>query len=71
LTDSDPNIGANEAIKAAILAERERIAAALDFEASVTPCSEDAVVVRDCARLVRADFDYEVAEKLAEAENER
>lgn len=47
-----------------VTAERDRIAEALDYEASVTPCAEDAVVVRDCARLVRADFSYEEAEKL-------
>ncbi|BCH33199.1 hypothetical protein MesoLjLc_51290 [Mesorhizobium sp. L-8-10] len=49
-------------------AERERIAQALDDEADTTPCMEDAKVVRDCARLVRADFSYEEAERLAEAE---
>lgn len=42
--------------------ERNRIADALDHEASVCPCAEDAVVIRDCAKLVRADFSYEQAE---------
>lgn len=53
-------------VASAIAAERERIAAALDEEAETTPCAEDAAVVRDCARLVRADFSYEAAERLAE-----
>jgi len=43
-------------------AERERIAIALDSEADVIPCEEDASVVRSCAKLVRADFSYEDAE---------
>lgn len=51
-----------------IAAERERIAKALDEEADLSQCAEDAVVVRDCARLVRADFSYEEAERLAEKE---
>lgn len=49
-------------------AEKERIASAIDHEASVTSCHEDAVVVRDTARLVRADFSYEDAERLQIAE---
>lgn len=49
--------------------ERARIAAALDDEAEATPCREDAMVVRDCARLVRARFSYDQAERLAEAES--
>ena len=42
--------------------ERERIAMALDSEADVIPCEEDALVFRSCAKLVRADFSYEDAE---------
>lgn len=49
--------------------EREKIATALDVEADTTPCSEDAVVVRDCARLIRARFNYEEAERIAETES--
>lgn len=45
--------------------EKERIAKAIDYEASVTPCHEDAVVVRDVAALVRADFSYEMVEQSA------
>ncbi len=48
--------------------EKERIAQALDYEASVTPCEEDAVVTRNCARLVRADFSYEAAEQISDEE---
>ena len=44
--------------------EKDRIASAIDYEASVTPCHEDAVVVRDTAMLVRADFSYDEAERL-------
>ncbi|TPW26839.1 hypothetical protein [Pararhizobium mangrovi] len=40
----------------------EEVANSLDHEADVTPCAEDAVVVRDCARLVRAGFSYDEAE---------
>jgi hypothetical protein len=49
----------------AALAERARIADALDHEAEVTPCDEDAKVVRDCAQLVRANFSYRAAERSA------
>ena len=38
--------------------ERERVAQALDDEAASTPCEEDAMVTRSCAKLVRADFSY-------------
>ena len=55
-----------DSIHAAILAERERIAVAIDDEADLCPCAEDAVVLRDTARLVRADFSCEEAERLAE-----
>ncbi len=56
-----------DAINAAVLAERERIAQALEEEARTTPCHEDAVVVLDCARLVRANFSYDEAERLQNA----
>ncbi|SCM79906.1 hypothetical protein KL86PLE_90701 [uncultured Pleomorphomonas sp.] len=55
-------------ISAEIAAERERIAACLDEEAGLIPCTEDAMVTRSDARLVRADFSYEEADRLAEAE---
>lgn len=46
--------------------ERERIARALEDEADVIPCQEDAAVTRSCARLIRADFSHDGAERLAE-----
>ena len=52
-----------------ILEERERIASALDYEASTIPCTEDAMVTRSNARLIRANFSYEDAEKLADLES--
>lgn len=45
--------------------ERERIAACLNSEADVCPCQEDALVLREAALLVRANFSYEEAERLA------
>lgn len=48
---------------------RERIAAALDEEADLIPCAEDAMVTRSNARLIRANFSYEDAERL-EAEED-
>jgi hypothetical protein len=62
-------LGEIERLHAELIAERERIAVALDDEADATPCLEDERVVRDCARLVRAGFDYEEAERLAEQED--
>ena len=44
--------------------ERERIAAAIESEANVCPCEEDAKVLRETATLVRANFSYEDAERL-------
>lgn len=38
--------------------ERLAIIAGVDYEASVCPCEEDAVVMRDIARLIAADFSY-------------
>lgn len=38
--------------------EREQIARALEYEASVMPCDEDAAVTRGNAALVRANFSY-------------
>jgi hypothetical protein len=46
--------------------EKERIAQALEYEASVTPCSEDAMVTRSNATLIRADFSYEDAERISQ-----
>lgn len=57
-----------KALRAQLTGERERIADALDEEADLTPCDEDAEVTRSNARLVRANFDYEEADRLAEAE---
>lgn len=51
-----------------IAAERERIVKALEEEADLIPCAEDAMVTRANARLIRADFSYEEADKLAAAE---
>lgn len=56
-----------EGIARAILAERDRIADRLDEEADMTPCVEDAVVTRGNADLVRANFSYDDAEKIAAA----
>lgn len=67
-TGAAQSIAMSDAIQAAVLAERERIAAAIEEEADLCPCEEDAVVLRDTARLVRADFSYDEAERLAEAE---
>ena len=53
-------------LREALAGERERIASNLDTEADVTPCAEDAAVVRSCARLVRADFSHEAADALGE-----
>ena len=44
--------------------EGERIIRALWAEADTTPCEEDAKVVRDCAWLIRCDFNYEAVETL-------
>jgi hypothetical protein len=54
-------------IESAVLAERERIAAAIEHEASICPCVEDAQVIREIALLVRANFSYDAVEKLEEA----
>jgi hypothetical protein len=50
--------------EAAVLAERERIAHALEAEADMGDCSEDNMVMRDAAWLVRADFSYDEVERL-------
>lgn len=52
----------------AILEEREYIISKLKEEADLTPCSEDAMVTRSNARLIEAEFSYEEAERLDEAE---
>lgn len=57
-------------LQAARLEERERIAAALDDEAGSLPCVEDAAVMRSSAQLVRADFSYDEAERIAEVEDQ-
>lgn len=49
---------------------RERIAAALDEEVDLIPCAEDAMVTRSNARLVRANFSYEDAERLEVEEDQ-
>tara|TARA_R100000365_G_scaffold3696_1_gene13714 strand:- start:19965 stop:20273 length:309 start_codon:yes stop_codon:yes gene_type:complete len=59
--------GGREVVARAILAERYRIADRLDEEAEVTPCFEDAVITRSNADLVRANFSYDDAEKIAAA----
>jgi hypothetical protein len=51
----------------AIDVERERIANCLEGEADLSPCKEDAAVLRSTAFLVRADFSYEEAERLETA----
>ena len=50
-------------IKSTVLAERERIAAAIESEADLCPCDEDAKVLRETAALVRANFSYEEMER--------
>jgi hypothetical protein len=55
-------------IATAVAAERERIIQGIEDEADVTPCLEDANVVRRIALLVRADFSYDRVEEL-EAES--
>lgn len=73
LKDSPPQFAAGvdigEVVRFIRMKERERIAAALDEEADVIPCAEDAMVTRSNARLVRADFSYEDADRLAEEED--
>lgn len=49
--------------------ERERIAKALDAEADVIPCQEDAMITRSCARLVRTNFSYDDADRLADQQS--
>ena len=45
-------------------AERDRIIAALEEEAELTPDDEDAAVTRENALLIRADFSYEELDRL-------
>lgn len=56
---------AETALETVISDERNRIADHIEDEAGMTPCPEDAGVLRDCAWLVRADFSYDEAERLA------
>lgn len=51
-------------LHAAVLAERERIAAALHTEGDNSPCHEDGCVYHGAAWLVRGDFSYDEAERL-------
>lgn len=53
-----------DAMRAAAMIERERIAKGLETEADNSPCAEDASVHRGAAWLVRADFSYEEADRL-------
>lgn len=48
-------------VRRAAAIERERIARALEYEASITPCHEDAGVTESNAKLVRARFSYSEA----------
>lgn len=61
---TDHILDAGKMVAPEILAERERIAAGLEYEADMSPCSEDASVLRGAAWLVRADFSYDDAERL-------
>lgn len=56
---------ADDALREAVEAERERIAVALEAEADLLPCAEDAAVTRSNAALIRADFSYEDADRAA------
>lgn len=55
-----------KAINDAVMAERARIVARLLEEAELTPCGEDAMVIRSNAFLIKADFSYEEADRLSE-----
>ena len=55
----------SDALREAVEAERERIAVALEAEADLLPCAEDAAVTRSNAALIRADFSYEDADRPA------
>lgn len=57
-------------LAAARAEERERIIQGLEDEAEATPCEEDAMVVADCALLVRADFSYDEADRLRDKQDE-
>lgn len=61
ITTPAPSDGLREAVEA----ERERIAVALEAEADLLPCAEDAAVTRSNAALIRADFSYEDADRAA------
>ena len=56
---------APQIIADAVKAEKQRIIDGLEYEASVTPCDEDAQIVQGCADLVRHDFSYEDVEAAA------
>lgn len=55
----------SDGLREAVEAERERIAVALETEADLLPCAEDAAVTRSNAALIRADFSYEDADRAA------
>lgn len=55
----------SDGLREAVEAERERIAVALETEADILPCAEDAAVTRSNAALIRADFSYEDADRAA------
>lgn len=55
----------SDGLREAVEAERERIAVALEAEADLLPCAEDAAVTRSNAALIRADFSYEDADRAA------
>lgn len=55
------------AVERAVAAERERIANRLEEESDLAPCKEDGSVYRSAAWLVRGDFSYDEAERLAVA----
>lgn len=49
--------------------EREKIAKYLVEHADLIPCQEDAMVMRSCAKLIRARFSYDEAERLDQTES--
>ena len=54
----------------AATAERERIIRGIDEEADTTPDHEDAMVTREHALLIRADFSYHKLDELKAADPE-
>ncbi|NSY48484.1 hypothetical protein G6M01_08170 [Agrobacterium tumefaciens] len=68
-TGRDKAIHIAGVIQDAVRTERNRIIEKLEEEADLLPCGEDAMVTRSNARLIKADFDYEEAERIAEMED--